>query len=200
MLIGIGATCKKPRICFDVITYNFINNEARAIPNKDSTKVGDTLWIEMNTPLVLQDVQTHIMVDYSKATTLGNTFQFLSFKGGSVDDPGVAYAADSFDIQMVNGHQETTTFPIENKAFVFTKLSDKFDLKVGIIPKSAGIFAIAISDAVGIPDNNGGCTKSSFTFHFVNTDQHLHYYQENRPGYVMSQYEADLMYFREIPE
>src|SRR5882672_6651514 len=113
MLIGIGATCKKPRICFDVITYNFINNEARAIPNKDSTKVGDTLWIEMNTPLVLQDVQTHIMVDYSKATTLGNTFQFLSFKGGSVDDPGVAYAADSFDIQMVNGHQETTTFPIE---------------------------------------------------------------------------------------
>lgn len=56
----------KPIICSDAISYSFKVDSARAYQDKDSIRVGDTLWIEIDLPTQLQDINTNRIVDYNK--------------------------------------------------------------------------------------------------------------------------------------
>ena len=78
--------------------------------------------------------------------------------------------------------------------FKFDKINDSFFLKIAVIPKSTGIYALGISDDAGVHRKGDNCTKASFAFQFANTNQHLYYYENNRPGYTISDYERQHMY------
>src|SRR5258706_2018756 len=99
----VSSTCRKKLICADNSTYTFINNDARAYPDKDSIRVGDTLWIEINMPTTLRDTLTNTMIDFSGAVSVGNAFSIDIFVGGSISNPGTSYAANNFNYYIING-------------------------------------------------------------------------------------------------
>lgn len=189
----ISSTCKK-FICADNNTYTFIKNYAKAYPDKDSIRIGDTIWIEITMPTTLKDALTNAIIDFSNAVGIGNAFGVGLFTDGSVSDPGVTGAVDKFDYSIIKGKLINNSILNERIQFQFEKMNDSFFLKVGAIPKTTGIYYLAISDDAGVYRKGDPCTKASFAFEFANTNQHLYYYQNNRPGYVISDYEKQHMY------
>jgi hypothetical protein len=190
----IGSTCKNKLICADNNTYTFINNYAKVYPDKDSIRVGDTLWTEIKMPTTLKDEQTNVMVDFSDAVSVGNTLGIGLFTGGSVNDPGSTGAVDKFDYSVIMGQVINSSILNQKMQFTFAKINDSFFLKVRIISKAIGTYYLAISDDAGVHRRGDNCTKGSFEFRYANTDQHLYFYQNNRPGYIISEYEQRHMY------
>lgn len=189
----ISSTCKK-LICADTNTYTFIHNYARAYPNKDSVRVGDTIWIEISTPTILKDITTNTMIDFSNATSVGNSIGIVLAVGGSINDPGVVGALDKFNYFISKG--QLLKGPILNQTMEFKcdKISDSFFLKVGYIPMDVGVYFLGISDDAGVYRKGDPCAKASFAFEFANTDQHFYFLQNNRPDYIISDYERQHMY------
>jgi hypothetical protein len=194
----VYSTCKKGRICGDNNTYTFINNNARAYPDKDSIRIGDTLWIDITMPTTLRDITTNSMIDFSEAVSVGNSPGLGKFTGGSVSDPGTIGAVDKFNYYITKGQLINSSILNERMQFSFDKLNDSFVLKFAVIPKSTGIYALGISDDAGVHRKGDNCTKASFAFQFANTNQHLYYYQNNRPRYVISDYERQHMYWFKV--
>lgn len=190
----ISSTCKKSLICADNNTYTFINNDARAYPDRDSIRVGDTLWIEISMPTTLSDALTNTMIDFSNAVSVGNSPGVGQFIGGSVSDPGVIGAVDKFNYSIIKGELVNSSILNERMQFNFDKINDSFFLKFALIPNSKGIYIFGISDEAGVYRKGDPCTKASFAFEFANTDQHLYFLQNNRPGYVISDYEQQHVY------
>ncbi len=190
----ISSTCKKKFICADSNTYTFINNYAKAYPDKDSIQIGDTLWIQINMPTILKDITTNTMTDFSNAVSVGNTFGVGLFTGGSESDPGVTGAVNKFDYLVAKGQLIDNSILNERIQFQFSKANDSFFLKVGAIPKMTGIYYLAISDDAGVHRKGDPCTKAAFEFQFANTDQHFYFLQNNRPGYTISDYERQHIY------
>ena len=190
----ISSTCKKNLICGDKASYFFTNNHATAYPTRDSIRVGDTLVVEISMPTTLRDTLTNSLIDFSDAIGIGNSFSMDIFTGGSVSNPGSSFAANNFEYYVFNGQSINSSFPERIRNYTFNKVASTFILKVGIIAKSIGIYALAISDAPLVSRKGDNCTRASFTFLFGNTNQHLYFYQNNRPGYVISDYERQHMY------
>ncbi len=73
------STCKKGGIggCAETV-YSFQIGET-IIPDKDSIHVGDTLYLEVNTPSKLTDTQNRNVIDYSNTSNLGNVITLLRF-------------------------------------------------------------------------------------------------------------------------
>ncbi len=72
IVIGFGGwqfQCR--RDCRGAV-YNF-EMGIKAYPDKDSINVGDTVWLEVNEPTTLTDVQTGRTINYSEAANLGLT-------------------------------------------------------------------------------------------------------------------------------
>lgn len=192
--ITIFSTCKKGTLCGDNNTYTFTHNYASAYPNKDSVLVGDTIWIEINIPFRLRDINTNQIVDYSNAVSIGNSFGVGEFIGGSISEPGTMGAVNNFNYITIKGHLINDNILNERIQFNFTKINDSFSLKVGVIPKIPGVYYVGISDDAGIYRKNDVCTKATFEFQFANTNQHLYFYQNNRHGYIISDYEREHLY------
>ncbi len=62
----VFATCKKKCIGTD-FTFSL---GAKAIPNQDTLKLGDTLFFEVKDSVILQDLSSSKLVDYSNASNL----------------------------------------------------------------------------------------------------------------------------------
>lgn len=192
--ITIFSTCKKGGLCGDNNTYTFENNYATASPNNDSVLIGDTIWIEINIPSKLRDINTNQIVDFSNAVSIGNSFGVGEFIGGSISDPGTIGAVNNFSYITIKGHLINDNILNERIQFSFNKINDSFYLKVGVIPKITGAYYVGISDDAGVYRKNDVCTKATFDFQFANTNQHLYLYQNNRPGYIISDYEKAHLY------
>jgi hypothetical protein len=190
----INSTCKKNLICADNNTYTFINNYAKTYPDRDSIHIGDTIWIEFNLPIFFKDNLTQQMIDFSNSPNFGNHLSELKFIGGSLLDPGSSYATERFRYILIKGKLAPNSSPNYGQNYFFSEENNYYLLKIGIVPDSLGIYALTISDAEGVHRRGDNCTKASFAFQFTNTNQHLYYYQNNRPGYVISDYERQHMY------
>ena len=190
----LSSTCKKALICSDQATYSFTADHVKAYPDADSVYVGDTIWIEYYLPVIYTDNFSGKIVNYADAVNFGNNIKVLKFKGGSVSDPGAQYVREKFTYILDKGHSAKSDFPDEGEAYNFSRNSNSFVLRVGIVPKELGTFAITISDAGGVYKKGDPCTKATFAFSFIDTDQHLYLYQANRPGYTISEYEQSHLY------
>ncbi len=71
---------------------------------------------------------------------------------------------------------------------VYEELNGNYELKVGLIALKKGIYILGVGDGLGIGRKN--CEKASFSISLMNTLQHIYYYQNWRPGYVLT--ESDL--------
>jgi hypothetical protein len=188
------STCKKGGLGCVNNVYNF-RTEAQAYPDKDSIKLGDTLWIKVNSLTTLIDLNSNQTVDFSGASNLGNAISIVKFTGnGSISDPAADYAANDFKYVAVIGVQVNNPFIEGIREYLFAEDFNQYKFKLAIIPQKIGVYSIGISNSVNVGRQSDKCTKAGFEFYFANTDQHLYLLQKNRPGYVISEYERAHLY------
>lgn len=187
------STCKKGGPgCVHPVYY--FKTGVQAYPDQDSIRIGDTIWITAHFSKKLIETNSHDTVEFSGATNLGSDLSFDIFRGGSISDPGTNYAANDFNYSLVIGSPANNPFTDRIKEYLFKENDNTYDFKLGIIPKFSGTYAVAIGDAQGVARKSDKCSKAYFEIDFENTNQHLYLYQDNRPGYTISEYEQKHMY------
>lgn len=165
-----------------------------ARPDVDSLNVNDTLWLELDVLTSLRDDISGRVIDYSNASNLSTVIQVGRFIGGSILDPGVVDANNEFEYAIAKGSAFQNNYPgviVEIKPF---ESNGHYLIKCGIIPKTRAIYGLAIGNAANVYRKNEKCDKAGFSFKFGNTNQHLYFYEQNRPGYTPSEYERTHMY------
>lgn len=192
-MVTTFSTCKKGGLGCANTVYNF-KIGAQVYPGKDSIHVGDTVWIEINSPVSFTDINTGKLINYSGVSNLSTALSFDIFRGGSFSDPGTAYAANNFKYFLVTGVFVDNPFTDWIREYLFSENSNKYNFKLAVIPRVTGTYAISIGDAANVYRQSDKCTKASFEIDFQNTNQHLYLYQNNRPGYDISGYEQKHMY------
>ncbi len=148
-MVTTFSTCKKGSLGCANTVFNF-KIGAKAYPDKDSILVGDTIWLEIDAPTKLTDINSNTIVDYSGADNLRNALSFDIFTGGSVSDPGTAYAANDFNFSLKTGSAIANPYTERIREYLFIENNSSFKFKLAIIPKKKGIFALAISNAANV--------------------------------------------------
>ena len=187
------STCKKGGLGCANTVYNFKIN-INAHPNLDSVHIGDTIWFEINASNNLIDINSNSAVDFSGAANLGTAISFVKFTGGSISDPGAVFSANDFTFFLETGQQVNNPFVEGIREYLFLEKNNFFKFKLGIIPKQNGIYSIGISNAANVYRKSEKCTKAYFEIDFANTNQHLYFLQNNRPGYVIEGTELTHLY------
>jgi len=188
-VLSVYGTCNKNSNCNDV-DYSFLAG-MKVTPDRDSVNIGDTIWLELSTPKIFTDNNTNQQVEFAGAINLGTDINFDKLLGNH----NVSFCASCFDLIPVKGTFINDNFvPERNKDYRFLEEADKYAFKLAIIPKQRGTYSISIGDASGVYTPNKKCVKASFKYSFQNTNQHLYLYQQNRPGYQISDYERTHMY------
>ena len=186
------ATCKKNVDCKQIV-YSFSGNYV-AYPDVDSIKADDTIWIDLEIPTQLQDIGANKLIDFSGAANFGPSIQFLEFSGGDLSNPGAKPAANLFENKLVIGTTISSDRPELVRGFKCKEEAGVYWFKLGVIPKKKGLFAIGVSDAVGVYRLQNECEKAMYNLSFKNTNQHLYLYEQSRPGYTPSAYERSHLY------
>lgn len=188
----ICSTCKK-RIDCSQKDFSFAATTS-AYQDLDSININDTIWIELDHPTIFRDVQSGVYVEFSNAVNLGFGLTFDKFIGGSINNPGTTPAVSGFSTILFRGTELISLQPDRIKSFNFLEEAGRYKFKIGVVPKTTGIFSVSVSNAANVYRRNDGCTKAGFSITFANTNQHLYFYEQNRPGYTPSQYERTHMY------
>ncbi len=166
----------------------------KASPNLDSINLNDTIWLEVNESTTLKDLSSDNIVDYSNASNLGTAISFGEFIGGSVSNPGGIPAVNAFNYNLITGKEFVHYLPAQTKEFNFDESQGRYKFKLGVIAKRKGIFSISISNAANVYSKNDKCTKASFAINLKETNNHIYFLEQNRPGYIPSGLELTNMY------
>lgn len=188
--LTVYASCQKN--CIDENYAFSINN--KFYPDKDTIAVGDTIWMEINTPTTNIDLIRQQPVDFSGAVNLGTAISFLKLLPGSIEMSNVIESANDFGLVLVEGKQVANPFVNKVREYLFNERDGYYRLKIGILPKTSGDFSIYASNSSGTYRKNNKCTKAGFEITISNSDQHLYIYQNTRPGYEISGYEMTHIY------
>lgn len=193
-MLSCYTTCK--RNCH-VQSFSFaITN--KIYPDKDSIYVGDSIWMEVDVPTKLLELNSDQEIDYSSAANLGSAIQFLKLGKGNAHTSNATYAAADFKAHLVIGQSvdnSKTPFAAWVKDFLFDEVNGRYRFKVAFIPQAKGDYMIAPGNSLGTFRKHNKCEKAGFDITIADTDQHLYIYQESRPGYEISGYERTHAYF-----
>lgn len=166
-VVSSSFQCNKRIGCAENI-YSF-EIGVKAYPDNETMNVGDTLWLEINEPTTLSDTRTGRSIDYSNAENLSSN---LGFSKLNESVPKWEDAADEFNYLLSEGSEIGPISPSLQREYRFAEKSGKYTLKVGIIPKSQGIFNVVFGNAANVYRTSDRCTKAAFTINFKETDQH----------------------------
>ncbi len=161
--------CHKPFGCAGAV-YNF-EMGIKAFPDKDSIHIGDTIWLIIDEPTTLKDVQTGRMIDYSGAENLGSA---IGFHRLSQTNQFTVGAAAHFNLRLINGTEINNVDPTYLHEYSFEQVNNHYLFKLGVIPKQTGIYRLFFSNAANVYRSNDKCTKANFTLNFKNTNQHYY--------------------------
>ncbi len=165
----VFATCKKN--CTENI-YSFDAN-LKAYTDLDSININDTIWVEMNEATTLLDKLSNTQKKFSGAGNLGTAIAFQEIIGST---PQIINVANDFNYKLINGILLNNPNIQLIREYQFIEINDRYLFKLGIIPKRQGIFRFIIGDAANVYSKNNICSKASFSFNFVNTNQHFYFY------------------------
>jgi hypothetical protein len=160
-------------------------------PEKDSISLGDTLWVASSHPTTFLDSVTKAEIDFSNSQ-LGTPFEVLKFP----DTAGnVIGAVNDFDfITKAGSLAGNDNIPTQNKGFIYEEIDNHYILEIGIVAKQKGVYGISLGDDISVTRKNKGCEKANIKIENANSDNHLYYYQNFRPDYVISDYERTHIY------
>lgn len=165
----INGECRKNIDCARTV-YNF-EIGVKAIPDSDSIHVSDTIWLQINTPDKLNDLNTNQLIDYSGAENLGAGINFQKLNGSSFTDKAVG----KFQFLLIIGKLvDNNVDPELLKEYLFDNNGGYYQFKLGIIPKETGVYGLIVSNAANVYRKSDKCTKASFAINFKETDQHYY--------------------------
>ena len=164
----IYSTCKKNGSCTES-RYSFEIN-VKAIPNLDSIRINDTIWVIIDESTNLLDKTTNSFVNYTNAANLGSVIAFQK----TVFSPVLNFvpAADKFNFKLVEGTETSNIDPSSLREYLFLEKDFNYKFKLGIVPKDTGVFRFFFSNAANVYRKNDNCTKAFFEINFKETNQH----------------------------
>lgn len=134
-MVNSSFRCNKGIDCTENI-YSF-NLGIKAYPDKDSSEVGDTLWLEVNEPTTLKDFRSGNDIDYSGAENLGSV---ISFHELSTDRQLTIPAIAKFNYNLQKGVERNVLDPSFEKQYLFIEEGKFYKFKLGLIAREKGIF------------------------------------------------------------
>jgi len=168
-VLSLQFECNKKFNCAENV-YGF-DLGIKAYPDKDSINVGDTLWLEVNSPTTLKDFRSGSMVDYSGAENLGSFIAFSKVEGAT---PKWVDAANKFNYKLIYGQDVTRSHFELGHEYTFIERNKQFQFLLAIIPKEKGTFRLGFSNAANVYRQKDKCTKANFNLNFKNTNQHYY--------------------------
>jgi hypothetical protein len=156
-------------------TYSFAVT-AHFTPERDSIRVGDTLYLVSEFPSTMIPVGGDQPVDYSNSTGIGNNLGIRKLEPSRV----ITGAVFDFDYISIDGeiyNSRDIPSPERVQQLRYGEKSGMYRLKIGMIPKAKGIYSLAIGFSGLSNGRKSGdkCTKASFPTTVANEDPHLHY-------------------------
>lgn len=118
----------------------------KAAPDLDSIMVNDTIWLEVNESVVLEDLVSNEMIKFDNLANLGSAVAFNELLGYSQSRDAVV----DFNYILVTGVETGSVNPARFKEYLFKEESERHKFKLGIIAKKAGTFRIGFSDAANV--------------------------------------------------
>lgn len=173
VLILCLTSCPGPRVCPDA-TYRFVVT-ATFTPERDSIRMGDTLYLSSSFSTKLLDVNSGREVDYSNATKVGS---ILFVQEIPQDKLPIKDAAGIFKYVNKKGiiYSDATVPNVERaKQLTYQQSLNNYELLVGVVAQKKGVFCITIGDGFSVGRPSNGCDKASFDIRLTNTNQHLSY-------------------------
>ncbi|MBS1947981.1 MAG: hypothetical protein JST47_09460 [Bacteroidetes bacterium] len=168
-------SCKS--LCVSGKTEYFFNaGTANFYPDKDSIKVGDTLWFTSIIPKRMRPIQNSQPVgdsiDFSGASDMTTDLALTSPLGiGSQTG-----AVDSFFIVPIKGNlQPNSLIPHSAKNVHFIEENNDYFLSLFLVAQKKGIYFADIADIFQAKKN---CEVASIGIHIIDADKHLHYLQD----------------------
>ena len=165
----------------------------KAYPDRDSIRIGDTIWLETKIPVVSKDVISGEMINYTGAINLSTAIAFYELIPGP-GDPAPLDAANFFNYVLKKGLARPSVDINYVREFRFVEEAGFYLFKLAIIPIKRGLFAIYPGDAANVYTKSNKCQKSSFSLTIKDTNQRIFLYEQSRPGYTASGYERSHMY------
>jgi hypothetical protein len=180
-MVNLQFRCTKKLDCRGAV-YNF-ELGIKAYPDKDSILVGDTLWLEVNAPTTLTDVQTGRVVDYSGAANLGTAISIAELVSVNItNSEGTA----SFNYFLSSGKEVVRADTSRYREYSFAEETNQYKFRLGVIPQKPGVYKMFISNAANVYRKNDNCTKANFIINFKETDQHFYFNEVSFPGTILS--------------
>jgi hypothetical protein len=161
-------TCRKGGFGCAENIYSFGAN-ASIINYTDSINTGDTIWLEIISPITQRDGINGQIITYRKASNLG-----VAFGIGELIVPTIKDASNDFHYILKKG----SLVPNPNSSireFNFFEGSKDYEFLIGIVPIKKGIFSLGLSNAANVYRKDDECTKASYRISFIDTEQHLYY-------------------------
>lgn len=174
------STCKKGGLGCANTVYNF-NISEKIIPDKDSIRTGDTLFLKVTASSNLLDLKTNTVIDYSNAENLGNVVTLLRFGPVNTD----AGAINNFNFVLEKGREVKAADPLSQIDVLFDESNGAYIFSLAIIAKDTGRYALTIGDAANVFRRNDKCTKANFNINFAETNQHFYLLNKWRPDLTL---------------
>lgn len=180
VLIALLTGC--PGVCPDAVHSFAITSSFT--PQKDSIKVGDTLYLSSAFPAQLKDVRSGQQVDYKGASNIGSDIFFdeLPIDKLPLENPAnsLIYAVDGFSFVAIKGrvYTDATAGPKRVKQLTYQQLGANYELLIGIIPNRKGVFCLTLGNGFSGSRPNQGCDKAAFDIRVTNTNQHLYFLEK----------------------
>lgn len=192
VIIIINSCGEKGLGCADT-TYNFQIGES-VNPDKDSIRVGDTLYLKVNTLTKLKDLQSGNVVDYSNVGNLGNVITILRILPAKKDIGAIS----NFHLLMLKGQKGYSIDPSSQQVVLFGEESGYYVFNMAIVPKDTGRYVLNISNAANVYKKNDPCTKAGFTIDFRATDQHFYLLSSWRPDLTLDEAGKKKVYYFKV--
>lgn len=149
--------------------------DAKVYPDKDSVNVGDTIFIEINIPIMLTDSSSGERLNLDGATRISTDIGFVKLVSDSpivLDD-----AVPDFDFKIISGKELSTSKPKLIKLYSFVESMGQILFKLAIVPKYSGTFRFNLGSAPDVQEKNSRCPTFTLNYLLQNTtDQHYYLY------------------------
>ncbi|MBS1573942.1 MAG: hypothetical protein JST09_01460 [Bacteroidetes bacterium] len=175
-------------------SYSFAIH-SRFSPDNDSISVGDTIYLISSTSKKLTDVYSGNQIEYNGADNLGSTLSIGELRINSTIPTDAVFDFEYFSENGRIYNDRSVSSPDGVQQITYQETETEYKIKIGIIPKKKGIYAMGLGDGLSIKRKGAfGCQRASFAISITDTEQHFYYYQNWRPGYTLTETDMKRLY------
>lgn len=185
---GCPKTCIESNYLFAVNSY--------ISPDKDSIKVGDTIYITSSFHTKLIDQNSGSEINYTGAKNLGSTLGIGKLMTSNAIPTDAVFDFNYISIKGSVYNDRSIASPDGVQQLKYQEINDNYELKIGLIAKTKGVYGLGLGNGLSVGRSNSkNCEKASFNISINNTDQHFYLYQNTYPNHQSNDYEKKHAYY-----